>query len=441
MGTHCADAIGRHLAQLRPGGVHDRPADSQEPRRPVTHPGRPPGWWLRPQVAPSSTAAGVTLSGRWPRPQGGVMTPPATTSARPPLRVSTPEELLAALPYLIGFHPRRSLVIVGFDDRRIVGVGRVDLPTESEQCASVAGIVMSALLREGRAQCVSVLVYEDIPGEGSEVMLEAQLLASGCALPVAFARFVQDDTCEDALVVEDPPDSGEVVLWRGPAHPRPSETEVPAVSAALDWLPPVHASRGDLELSICCTEDPAEAMAAFTRQRARTGTRAQGARAWGAYLTSSRSSPAVDLEQTASLVLALQDRDFRDALLGWLCPGILPEDAFDADLRALLRSALPFRPEVESDLPALLALVRRTPDAAGAAAADICAVAAQVAWVRGDGALAGILIERALRCSPGHRLAELLAQLVSLGVRASTVAKTAGQGARRPRRRVPRRGH
>lgn len=360
------------------------------------------------------------------------MTIPAATSAHAPLRVSTPEELLAALPYLIGFPPRRSLVVVGFDGARIVGLGRVDLPTEPEQYAPVARVVLAALVREGRARWVSILVYEDIPGEGSEVMLETQLLAQGCGLPVTFARFVQDGTCEEALIVEDPADSGEMVLWRGPARPRPSVSEVPAVASALDWLPAVHASRGDLELSVSFSGDLAEALSAFTRHTEGNGTRVEAAQAWGEYLWTSRSSPIATAVGAASLVLPLGETNFRDALLGWLCPGILPEDAVDPDLRSLLGTALPFRADLESDLRGLLLLVRLTPDAVGSAAADICAVAAHVAWVRGDGALASVLLGRALRCFPGHRLGQLLSHLVSLGVRGSSVAASHA--------RVPRRG-
>ncbi len=369
------------------------------------------------------------------------MTTPAMNCAHAPLRVSSPEELLAALPYLIGFHPRRSLVVVGFDEARIVGLGRVDLPIEPEQCSPVAGVVLAALLREGQARWVAVLVYEDIPGEGSEVMLEAQLLAQGRGLPVEFARFVQEDTCEEALVLQDPADPGEVVLRRGPARPRPSGPEVPSVAAALDWLPQVHASRGDLELSVSFAGDPTEAHAAFARHTAPNRTRAQAARRWGEFLGSARSSSsAVDAQETAALVLALGESDFRDALLGWLCPGLLPEDALDAGLQALVGAALPFRPDLEADLRALLQLARHTPDGVGIPAADICTVAAHVAWVRGDGALASILLERALRCFPGHRLAALLGQLVSLGVRGSTVAASHRERTSRPRRRVPRRG-
>ena len=44
--------------------------------------------------------------------------------------VRSPSDLLALLPYLIGFVPVDSLVAVAVDDGQIVLAGRIDLPTE-----------------------------------------------------------------------------------------------------------------------------------------------------------------------------------------------------------------------------------------------------------------------------------------------------------------------
>jgi hypothetical protein len=57
----------------------------------------------------------------------GVMT---TTDDLVPLKVSGPEGLLAAVPTMLGFHPRDSLVLLCLTGprRRVGPVARVDLP-------------------------------------------------------------------------------------------------------------------------------------------------------------------------------------------------------------------------------------------------------------------------------------------------------------------------
>lgn len=50
-----------------------------------------------------------------------------TTSKRPALRLNGPVDLLSAIPYLLGFHPHESLVIIGIDGARLVMTARLDL--------------------------------------------------------------------------------------------------------------------------------------------------------------------------------------------------------------------------------------------------------------------------------------------------------------------------
>jgi hypothetical protein len=68
-------------------------------------------------------------------------------------------------------------------------------------------------------------------------------------------------------------------------------------------------------------------------------------------------------------------------------------------------------------LERLLVLCRTLPDDCPAEAAAVCTVAAHVAWVEGDGALARAGIDRALRLVPDYRLALLLERLVDAGLR------------------------
>ena len=63
------------------------------------------------------------------------MPAPATPPTTPVARLRDPGDLLAAVPYLIGFHPRDSLLFIAFggrSGRRIELTQRVDLPAADD---------------------------------------------------------------------------------------------------------------------------------------------------------------------------------------------------------------------------------------------------------------------------------------------------------------------
>ena len=53
---------------------------------------------------------------------------PASEDVKVLLRAGTPAELVAILPYLFGFPPRESVVVLGFRGRRLTGAARLDVP-------------------------------------------------------------------------------------------------------------------------------------------------------------------------------------------------------------------------------------------------------------------------------------------------------------------------
>ena len=64
---------------------------------------------------------------------------------------------------------------------------------------------------------------------------------------------------------------------------------------------------------------------------------------------------------------------------------------------------------------ALVTLAQATPDT-DPRVPDVCAALAILAYRYGDGALARVAIDRSRRLSPGHRLTDLVDQLVTIGV-------------------------
>ena len=88
---------------------------------------------------------------------------PATPPTAPVTRLRNPGELLAALPYLIGFHPRDSLLFIAFggsSGRRIELTQRVDLP-RADDAAAVCGALAANTLRVSPAGVAVVVVGGD----------------------------------------------------------------------------------------------------------------------------------------------------------------------------------------------------------------------------------------------------------------------------------------
>ena len=79
----------------------------------------------------------------------------------PRLRITRPEDFIAIVPYLLGFHPSESVVAIFFDRGRVRLTARVDLPEPSEVSDLVAEI--APLGRRSRAASVVLLVYGSRP--------------------------------------------------------------------------------------------------------------------------------------------------------------------------------------------------------------------------------------------------------------------------------------
>lgn len=126
--------------------------------------------------------------------------PRRTNSAR----ISGPAELLQAVPYLLGFHPARSLVLVGLHDERLVVTARLDLTD-----AVMGGVphAVTAMMRGGSTSFVAI-IYDDTDEDVDFEELDDELTPSLAkwdvvygALRVELRRL--DANLRDALVVSD----------------------------------------------------------------------------------------------------------------------------------------------------------------------------------------------------------------------------------------------
>jgi hypothetical protein len=328
-----------------------------------------------------------------------------TTSKTPDFHLNRPGVLIAALPAVLGFVPEKSLVLVTVDRGEMGCVMRVDLSGELvhslEQVAEVAAAArpdsaIAVVVDEEGANC---RMCDDEHRELADLLTTAlaergiELLAAHVVDRVAAGgRWHCADGCGNAGTVEDPSASPLAVaavldgrrLYARRAELKqvievidPGHTGALAVMIA-DGKPdqadrPDDAARADIEAAIAASARIAEA----------TG---------------------LDDDELVRLALALTDLRVRDTLYA-LAVG---ENAGEAEsLWAELSRTLPEPWRAE----ALVLL-------------------AFSAYARGDGPLAGVSLEAALRVDPAHRMAGMLDTALQSGLRPEQIRDLALTGYR-----------
>lgn len=103
---------------------------------------------------------------------GAVPRDPCTSV--PDLRLRGPADIVHAIPYLLGFHPHESLVLIGLDGRELVVTARMDLVDLSER--AVVTETMTAMRRGGTREVVAVLVAEPPDADQQRWVGEVRLL-------------------------------------------------------------------------------------------------------------------------------------------------------------------------------------------------------------------------------------------------------------------------
>jgi hypothetical protein len=343
-----------------------------------------------------------------------------------------PGELIAALPFLIGFHPRDSLLVVAFggaSGRRLGLTQRVDLPGP-EHAEAVCRALAGNLLATSPAAAALLVVGGAPPGAGAdpgslrdvppqtELMAVATAAIERAGVPVRMRAWAASTAAGAAWACYDQ------CRCRG-SLPGPGATPMAATAVAAGVL--VHADRQELERLVT----PVAPDVLRRRERLLTlavdtllrlheksdgGGGAVGT-AGGAPL--SVGTPAAAAPQTAD---AIVDTALADTAAGRLhlddgrvvALAIALADPLVRD-EALVRSA---GPGAESAEQLWAALTRETPDPEAAEPATLLAACA---LLRGDGALAGIALDRAEQAWPGHRLAGLLRAAWQAGMRPEQV--------------------
>jgi hypothetical protein len=328
----------------------------------------------------------------------------ATKASTPVVRLSSPAEIVDAVPYLVGFQPENSLVVLSLRGKRNrVGVtARVDLPPPqfATQCADQ---FMRYLKRDDATQVVVVLYP---PSAGRDHPSIGPLVdALGAWLAAARIR-LNDVLCVYegrwwSLQCTNPaccPAEGTPIQRQGTS---------PLAAAMVASGRVVLASRSQLQTTIQPVGGVAARAMAYALQRAserlvteiaagrRTQEREESLELFTATVRAwQEGHPTIGTDDAARLIVALDDVGVRDEVLTWA------EDDWGEATRSMLeelvrRAVPPF------EVPALTVL-------------------AWIAYMQGDGAIAGIAIERALASDPDYGMAQLLDQALLGGLQPAT---------------------
>lgn len=328
-----------------------------------------------------------------------------------------PDEVIAVLPYQLGYHPRNSVVAVALRDRTMGMVARADLPPD-EHAEAVAASLVGPLLRDG-ATAVVVVVWEDEADAGTPVALALVAGLEREGVEVVDVAVVRDGRRYSPICAEPCcPTDGD---------PLRDPTTVPAVADLVARGRYPLDSRDAIDRLVDPDPGAEDLGRILDRRTTRRPGRRRWARAWAEVLALRRVGP-LPPDSLADAALSLADIEWRDGLVAWLSPGMLPDCEVDDEVLHHLRKAVPRwfplggRPAVRTtETPEvgarLVEVCRAVPDSRPAQAVAVCTVTAHIAWAEGDGAVARAALDRAYRLDPDYRLAELLRRLVDAGVR------------------------
>jgi len=338
------------------------------------------------------------------------------------ITLKSPHELLAIVPFVLGFRPTNSIVVLCLTDHRLGLTQRLDLP-RPEHARQVALALMPSLVVED-PDSVVVIGYENHAGD-SEPALEA----------LTAALQYREVEIHDRIIVQNG-------RWRSldchnrdccapEGSPVPEPADVPGIVAEFvgQGISP-HPDREALAQQLeAGPEAVAVAKVLRSRQKAMAKTvgsqevpRAELFAAWPRILDP--RATAISPQDAVMASMSLLDIEIRDGLVAWLSPGTLNLNELGDEVQELFCGLEPAWGEEHCDPDSIASqnavqdrLVRLCAMLPDHVAAPVLSVLASFVWWRGDGALARVALDRALRCDPDYRLAQLLQRMVDLAIR------------------------
>lgn len=336
----------------------------------------------------------------------------------PPVTLRSPAELLVVIPHLLGFEPDRAIVVVALRDKKIGLTQRMDLP-DPDRVEEVADALVRHVLKDS-AQAVLLVGYEATAGESH-------------ALVAALTERLREGrvSVRDRIVVHER-------RWRSldchnpaccPPDGRPLPAPDEAASAVAEFigrgsapLPDRNALAGQVEAGSTASEVAdlmgGEGVPHVTLTEEEARHRLAGV--WARVLEV--DGDPITVADAAVALQSLTDVATHDGLAA-LLTNTLARQELPHETRALLSDitqALQAHEDVVTDSVVggvkarLITLCRHASDEHAAPSLTLLAT---YSWWHGDGALARVALDRALRCDPTYRLARLLVLMLDEGIR------------------------
>jgi len=348
---------------------------------------------------------------------------------------------LSLVPRLLGFRPRRSLVLVPFEAGRSLGTMRLDLPPDGAETERVASDLIGLVCRIADADGFALVAYADGPlhPPGEEGLPHSGLAAAlsdradACGLHVVHMLCVAEDAWGAYSEPHTTHDLDELDAMPAEGMPRPSRGD----QTSGTRLPSVEAAERE------------RVALALTGVRSATRLLRAGAAEGGdprrvdplaiaaldvlddlpAFFEASLGwdTGSLDAYAAATLSWCLSQPPARDVgLLEWVGGREIGDRAVDAQLRWEAGHTYPTelgmrvwgegpRPDPERLLRAL-ALVRRiaavTPRGSRAGALAVCG---WLSWTLGRSTHADVYARRALKIDRWHGLARIIVALTAAG--------------------------
>jgi len=348
-------------------------------------------------------------------------------------------EFLSLLPRMLGFRPRRSLVLVPFTRTRTLGAMRFDLPdADADDVEAYAATCVGMVCRVESAESVALVVFDDAPFDADGTPPRDELAralvskADACGLRIVDAlcvasdgwgSFVRPELSPRSLAeLEVDPFGAEQLAepdgdqWSGSDLPEVDDTDAAAVESALEALAgAVVLLCSDAALDETERVDPQALDAAVALDD--LPTLFERMLAWDA----TRLEPF----DVATAAWCLSRPALRDiALVGWTAGPERGDEALAAQLRWEKGEPYPAelaqimwgegaQPEPRRLLDAL-AVIRAVAALAPAShRAGPLAVCAWLSWAAGRSTHAASYAKRAVEIEPEHGLAEIVLSFVT----------------------------
>ncbi|MEU1969673.1 DUF4192 domain-containing protein [Micromonospora sediminicola] len=314
------------------------------------------------------------------------------------LRLTSREDIVVAVPYLLGFHPQDSLVIVALVDRRVRFVARLDLPPPSEipELSAPAGQTAALIARYGSAAILLGYGPTDRVAPAADVLTTALRAATVDVLDILRV----DDSHYWCLCGD--PGCSDAVTYNPAASIIPAEAVYLGVAPLRD-----RAALEQLIAPVTGAERDRMRVASDTARRRLADMLSDR----GIALAGGQPPPPAHVVQTGITAVrqAYETVGRGDTLsdddVAWLAAVLLLPQVRDHAWAAC---------DGSDEHRRLWADVTRRA-IAETAAAPACLLAV-TAYLAGDGALANIAVDRSLRADPDYRLAHLLGHALQAGV-------------------------